>query len=116
MALDEDNHRLFIGCRIPSKLIVLNTESGDAVAKLNISGDPDDLFYDSKRHRIYAICGAGKIDIIEQTDANNYKAVTKVDTAEGARTGLFVPERDNLFVAVPRRGSQSAEIRCYQVK
>ena len=116
MAFDEANHRLFIGCRIPSKLVVLNTESGEVVAKIDISGDPDDVFYDSKRHRIYAICGAGKIDIIEQTDANNYKAVTKIDTADGARTGLFVPERDTLFVAVPHRGSQQAEIRCYQVK
>ena len=115
MAFDEANHRLFIGCRIPSKLVVLNTESGEVVAKIEISGDPDDVFYDSKRHRIYAICGAGKIDIIEQTDANNYKAVTKIDTADGARTGLFVPERDTLFVAVPHRGSQQAEIRCYQV-
>ena len=115
MAFDEAKHRLFIGCRIPSKLVVLNTESGDAVAKIDISGDPDDVFYDSKRHRIYAICGAGKIDIIEQTDANTYKAVTKIDTADGARTGLFVPERDTLFVAVPHRGSQQAEIRCYQV-
>jgi DNA-binding beta-propeller fold protein YncE len=116
MALDEANHRLFVGCRLPSKLVVLNTESGDVVAKIDISGDPDDIFYDSKRHRIYAICGAGKIDIIEQTDPKTYKALTKVDTASGARTGLFVPERDTLFVAVPNRGSQQTEIRSYQVE
>src|SRR6266404_499604 len=116
MALDESNHRLFVGCRLPSRLVVLNTESGDVVAKIDISGDPDDVFYDRKRHRVYAICGAGKIDIIEQTDANNYKALTKIDTAEGARTGLFVPERDTLFVAVPHRGSQQAEIRAYRVE
>ena len=116
MAFDEANHRLFVGCRIPSKLVVLNTESGEVIGKIDISGDSDDVFYDSKRHRIYAICGAGKIDIIEQTDANNYKTLSKIDTANGARTGLFVPERDNLFVAVPHRGSQAAEIRCYQIK
>ncbi len=82
MALDEANHRLFIGCRMPSKLVVLDTESGNVVAKIDISGDTDDVFYDSKRHRIYAICGAGKIDIIEQTDQNNYKPLSKVGTAE----------------------------------
>ena len=116
MALDEAHHSLFIGCRMPSKLVVLNTDSGDVVAKIDISGDPDDVFYDRKRHRIYAICGAGKVDIIEQTDANNYKALTKIDTANGARTGLFVPERDTLFVAVPHRGAQQAEIRAYRVE
>ncbi|HEY2627163.1 MAG TPA: YncE family protein [Candidatus Udaeobacter sp.] len=116
MAFDETNHRLFVGCRLPPKLVVLNTESGDVVAKIDISGDPDDVFYDSKRHRIYVICGAGKIDIIEQTDPNTYTASTKVDTGDGARTGLFVPERDTLFVAVPHRGSQKAEIRAYHVE
>jgi DNA-binding beta-propeller fold protein YncE len=116
MALDEANHRLFVGCRLPSNLVMLNTESGEVVAKVGISGDPDDLFYDNKRHRIYVICGAGKIDIMQQADPNTYKASAKVDTAEGARTGLFIPERDTLVVAVPHRGSQQAEIRCYWVE
>jgi hypothetical protein len=116
MALDEANHRLFIGCRLPSRLVVLNTDSGDVVTKIEISGDSDDVFYDTKRHRIYAICGAGKIDIINQADANTYKAFAKVNTASGSRTGLFVPAQDTLFVAVPHRGSQQAEIRCYQVQ
>jgi DNA-binding beta-propeller fold protein YncE len=116
IAIDETNHRLFVGCRLPPKLVVLNTDSGDVVAKIDISGDPDDLFYDAKRHRIYAICGAGKVDVVEQIDPKTYKTSIKVDTAEGARTGLFMPERDALFVAVPHRGSQQAEIRWYDVE
>jgi DNA-binding beta-propeller fold protein YncE len=116
MAVDETNHRLFVGCRIPSRLVVLNTESGEVVAKIDLSGDSDDLFYDTNRHRIYAICGAGKIDIIDQSDANIYKTSSRIVTAEGARTGFFAPERDSLFVAVPHRGSQQAEIRCYAIK
>jgi len=116
MALDETNRRLFVGCRLPSKLVVLDTESGKVIAKIDISGDSDDIFYDSKRHRIYAICGAGKVDTVEQTDPNSYKPSTKVDTGDGARTGLFAPERDTLFVAVPHHGSQKAEIRAYGVE
>src|SRR5437899_7357340 len=98
---------------MPSKMIVLDAESGNVVASIDISGDPDDIFYDTKRHRIYAICGAGKIDIIEQTDANSYKVSAKIDTADGARTGLFVAARGTLFFAVPHGGSQQAEIRRY---
>jgi DNA-binding beta-propeller fold protein YncE len=116
MALDETNHRLFIGCRLPSKLVVLNTDSGDIVAKVDISGDPDEVFFDNKRHRIYAVCGAGKIDIIDQVGANSYKTSARVDTAGGARTGFFTADRDTLFVAVPHRGSQQAEIRAYQIE
>jgi hypothetical protein len=116
MALNEADHRLFVGCRLPSRLVVLNTDSGDVVAKIDISGDCDDLFYDTKRHRVYAICGAGKVDVIDQIDPNTYKVSTTIPTADGARTGLFVSDLDILFVAVPRRGSQQAEIRCYQIE
>jgi DNA-binding beta-propeller fold protein YncE len=116
MALDEADHRLFVGCRLPSRLVVLNTDSGDVVAKRNISGDCDDLFYDAKRHRVYAICGAGKIDVIDQIDPNTYRVSTTIGTADSARTGIFVSQLDVLFVAVPHRGSQQAEVRCYQIE
>ena len=116
MALDEADRRLFIGCRLPPKLIVLNTDSGNVVAKIDISGDADDVFYDGKRHRIYVICGAGKIDIIERSDPNTYKELAKMDTLNGARTGFFVPNQDMLFVAVPHRGSQQAEVRGYHAE
>jgi len=53
---------------------------------------------------------------MKQAGANNYKASSKIDTADGVRTGLFVPERNILFVAVPHRGSQHAEIRSYQIQ
>jgi hypothetical protein len=116
MALDEANDRLFIGCRMPSKLIVINTDSGDIASKIDISGDPDEIFYDRKRRHIYVICGAGKIDILEQKDANRYRALANVDTAVGARTGMFVPQLDTLFVAIPHRGSQRAEVRVYHIE
>jgi len=116
MALDEANHRLLVGCRLPSKLVVLNTDSGDVVAKIDISGDPDEVFYDSKHHRIYTICGAGKINILDQIDSNTYAVSTKIDTADGARTGLFAPERNTLFVAIPHHGSRHAEIREYEIE
>jgi DNA-binding beta-propeller fold protein YncE len=116
MALDETNHRLFVGCRLPSKLVVLNTDTGNVAAKINVSSDADDLFYDAKRHRIYAVCGEGKVDIIDQTDADTYKILAKIDTAGGARTGFFIPSQDELLVAVPRHGSQGAQIRVYDIE
>jgi DNA-binding beta-propeller fold protein YncE len=116
MALDETGHRLFVGCRLPPTLVVLNTDSGEVVAKIDLSGDTDEIFYDSKRHRIYAVCGAGKVDIIEQAQPSQYKRSAQIDTAVGARTGLFVPERETLFIAVPHRGSQNAEIRAYRIE
>jgi DNA-binding beta-propeller fold protein YncE len=114
MALDEDRHRLFVGCRSPSQLLVLDTDSGQTVASVPASEDTDDVFYDPQAKRIYMSCGAGFIDVFEAPDADHYKLVTKVPTALGARTSLFVPELKALYLAVPHIGEQQAEIRVYE--
>ena len=111
MALDEANHRLFVGCRKPPRLVVLDTESGKPVADTLISGDTDDLFFDANHKRLYGICGEGFVDVVLQVSADAYTLVEKVPTAAGTRTGFFSPELDLLFVAVPHRGNQPAEVR-----
>src|SRR5690349_18240892 len=70
MALDEANHRLFIGCRKPAKLLVLDTTTGDTLASIDIVGDTDDLWYDAPARRLYITGGEGCITVIEQTNAN----------------------------------------------
>jgi len=47
MALDEAHRHLFVGCRSPARLLVLDTENGKTIAALKIVGDTDDLFYDA---------------------------------------------------------------------
>jgi YVTN family beta-propeller protein len=114
VALDEANPRLFVGTRSPAKLLVLDTETGMLVTSLDSSGDADDIFYDMQNKRIYVSGGEGAISVFEQTYPDNYSLIDKVDTAEGARTSLFVPDSDTLYVAVPHRGSQQAEVRGFQ--
>ena len=116
MALDERDHRLFVATRRPGALLVYDTGSGKRIARLPIAGDADDLFFDAARRRVYVVCGEGKIEVIEQRDADRYQAATSVPTARGARTGLYSPERSELFVAVPARSTNTAEIRVYRVQ
>jgi DNA-binding beta-propeller fold protein YncE len=113
MGLDESNHRLFVGCRNPARLVVLDTNTGHSVADLEVSGDTDDLFFDAARKRIYLSCGDGFIDIITQRDANTYGLREKIATRPGARTGFFSSALNQFFLAVPKRGNQTAEIRVY---
>jgi hypothetical protein len=116
MALDETHHRLFVGFRKPAKLTVFDTESGKVMTSLNSPGDADDIFYDGTRQRIYISGGDGFISIIQQQDADHYKTLTKIPTVLGARTSFFVPELGRLYVAVPHRGTQRAEVRVYEAQ
>jgi DNA-binding beta-propeller fold protein YncE len=114
MALDASNHRVLIGCRQPARLIVLDAESGTAVANLPISGDTDDLFYDAKRKRLYVSCGEGFLDVIESPGADRYERIGRIPTRSGARTCFFSSALNQLYLAVPQRGGLDAEIRIYE--
>jgi DNA-binding beta-propeller fold protein YncE len=114
MALDETNRRLFIGCRQPARLVVFDTTTAKPVTDIAISGDIDDLFYDPARKRLYLSCGEGFLDVVAQRDADHYERIERVPTASGARTSFYSPALDRLWLAVPQRGRQSAEIRAYR--
>ncbi len=115
MALDEANHRLFVGCRKPAKLIVLDTANGKEAASLDIAGDTDDLFYDAVTKRIYVSGGAGSITVVQQKDSDQYESIATIPTAPGARTSLFVPELKRLYVARPHRGKQDAALMVFAI-
>jgi DNA-binding beta-propeller fold protein YncE len=113
MALDEAGHHLIVGCRSPARLLVYDTDTGKVIANLPIDGDTDDVYYDAARKRIYASCGAGAVDVIEQVDRSHYRRIASLMTAAGARTSLFVPELSRLYVAAPQRDGHGAEIMIF---
>jgi len=113
MALDEAGHRLFIGCRKPAKVLIYDTATGKLIGSADIVGDTDDLFYDAARKRLYVSGGEGFLDVLQEQDATHFTRVAHIPTAAGARTSLFVPELKRLYLAVPHRGAQQAEIRVY---
>jgi YVTN family beta-propeller protein len=115
MALDEADHRLFIGCRHPATLLVLDTATGRTIAALDIVGDTDDVFYDANYKRIYVSGGDGRITVISRATADTYEVSGQIVTATGARTSFLVPETGRFYVAVPRRGAQKAELRVFTV-
>ena len=116
MALDEADHRLFAGCRKPGKVLVFNTDTGKVTAQVPCPGDTDDVFYDSVRKRLYVVGGEGFLEAFDQIGPDDYRSVGKLATASGARTGLYVPDLNQFFLAVPHRGAQGAEIRIYSVQ
>lgn len=117
IAIDAAGHRLFVGCRKPGLLVVLDSRSGKQVATVPIPGEVDDLFYDPARHLIFASCGEGALVLIRQVDADHYEAAGRVETAKQAKTSLYVGETSRLYLAVPRQeGKPGPEVWVYQVR
>jgi hypothetical protein len=103
MALDRDGQRLFVVTRRPAGLLVLDARDGKKLYQRELCGDADDVFFDGLRQRLYAVCGAGEVQVISTRSGEDYALVQRVTTSPGARTGLFVGPTRQLLVAAPRR-------------
>lgn len=109
LALDASHHRLFVGSRtertyfVPGKLLVLDSETGKVIATLDIGGGADETFYDPAHRRIYVAGGDGFVDVVQQLDPDHYQSLGRIATGVLAKTALWVPELNRLYVAVPQR-------------
>ena len=109
MAIDGEAHRILVVFRTPPTLMALSSQHGYVAAKIETCGDADDVFVDRKRGRVYVSCGEGVVDVLEPDEAG-YRRLARVPTVAGARTSLFVPELDRLFVAVRAGSNEPAAI------
>jgi hypothetical protein len=113
MALDPASGLLALVFRKPPVLALLDHRSGAVRDKVAACGDADDVFFDTRRSRIYISCGAGTIAVF-RIAAGRVQPTASVRTAIGARTSLFAPDLDRLFVGRRGDAQRSAAILVYR--
>jgi uncharacterized protein YuzE len=113
MALDAERGRILSVFRNPPQLIAYAMSDGRRIADIPACGDADDVFVDARRGRVYISCGSGAIDVFEAS-ADTYVRSAHIATVTGARTALFVPERDRLYLGVRATGGEPAAIWVYR--
>jgi YVTN family beta-propeller protein len=109
MALNDRAGHVVVAFRNPAKLGAFSMHDGAPVATVDLCADADDMFVDAKRERVYVSCGDGYLDVFD-TRVNAYRRINHIATISGARTSLFVPELDVLFIAARATASQPAAI------
>ena len=114
LALDEKNHRLFLGVRTPASIVVLDSDSGTVIASVQTVATLDGLSFDFATRRIYTSGGEGFVDVTQQLDADHYERIARIPTGPIARTSVFVPEWHRLYAAIPRDKERVAELRVFE--
>lgn len=104
-----DGDRVLAGLRFPPELGIYNAGTGARLGLVPLCQDSDDLFADQARRLVYVVCARGMVQTFARGE-DSYTMQAETPTALAARTGLFVPELDRLFVAVPASSAQAASI------
>lgn len=114
MAVNEAEGRLYIATRNGPKFFAYDTNTGKVVASIATVGGADDMAYDPQRHQIYVSGGEGFVAIVKAEDPDHYREIGRLATGPGAKTSLFVPEFNAIYVAVPAQGNQPAVLKIFQ--
>ena len=89
MAIDTRKRLLFIGCRNPQKMIVMDADTGKVLADLPIGSGVDATKFDGKE--AFASCRDGKLTVVKETAPGRFEIVATVATKPGARTMTVDP-------------------------
>ncbi|MGC1298361.1 MAG: hypothetical protein WA869_25320, partial [Alloacidobacterium sp.] len=83
MSMDAKSHRLFIGCRNPQKLVVMNSETGRVEASIPIGAGVDATGF--HEGQAFASCRDGSLTVAVEK-AGSFDVEQTVKTPDGART------------------------------
>ena len=131
MALDSAHGRVFVVGRKPARLLALDAGSGAVLGTTPCAADCDDMFFDPAAGVVIVIGGGrrvsdraggpitqdqtGALDIFSVSDRGQFTKTASISLPPHARTGLFVPERHAVYVAVPVQDRKVAELREYML-
>lgn len=116
IAYDEEHRRLYVVCRQPGTLVVLDSASGKTIASFPTGSHADEVIFDAVHHRVYVLAGEGKVYVYTATDPNHIEPFPPVPSAPGAKTGLLSPDGTKLYVSVsPGEGKTGAKLLVFGV-
>jgi DNA-binding beta-propeller fold protein YncE len=104
LAMDAENHRLFVGCR-SKHFAVLNAVTGKVVFTAPIGERVDAGAFDNKTRLVYLSTGDGKVFVFHQDSPDHYSVAQEITTKPGAKTMGFDSKTSNLFVPTSEDGA-----------
>lgn len=117
VAFDPEQHRLYVVCRDPGMVVVMDSDTGAVIDTQPAPLRADEVQYDPATHLLYVPGGEGYMGIYDTADRDHLKLIDKVTTAPGAKTALLIPSLHRLFLAVsPGETKEMAKVLTYEVK
>jgi DNA-binding beta-propeller fold protein YncE len=99
--LDRVGGRAFVACD-GGEVVVLDLAGDREVGRVPIAGEPDAVWYNAARARLYVAIGRpGVLDVV---DGRRPALVERVGTEDGAHTTAFDARRQRVYVFLPRSG------------
>jgi DNA-binding beta-propeller fold protein YncE len=86
LALDVKNHVLFVACRNPQRMVMLDANDGKYLADMPIGRGCDGAVFNPKTRECFSSQGDGTLTVIREVDPTHFEVAQTVQTMTGAKT------------------------------
>ena len=107
MSMDRELHHLFVGCRNPQKLLVMDADTGKLLADLLIGAGVDATRFDDGY--VFASCRDGTLAVAREVTPGKFEIVQTVKTPLGARTMEVDPATHTVYLPTAEFGEAKDE-------
>jgi len=105
LALDPKNHVLFVACREPASMVMVDSISGKVLAELPISPGCDGAVFNSKTKECFSSQGDGTLSVIKETSPTTFVVEQTVKTMVGAKTCALDTKTGHIFLIAAAYGA-----------
>ena len=104
LALDAKTHVLFVACRKPSVMVMMNADTGAILATLPIGMQNDGVLFSPASGEALAATGDGHLTVIKQDRPGHFAVTQTLDTPSGARTIALDAKTGHIFLMTAEYG------------
>ncbi|MBI3491099.1 MAG: hypothetical protein HY047_04830 [Acidobacteria bacterium] len=104
LALDAKNHVLFVACRNPNLMVILNAETGKVITTLPIGAGVDGAAFNPQTLEAFSSQGDGTLTVIKENSPTSFAVEQTVKTISSAKTMTLDTKTNQLFLIAAEYG------------
>lgn len=108
LALDPINHVLFVACRKPQTMVILDAITGKYLADLPIGRGCDGAVFNPKTQECFSSQGDGTLTVIKENSPTSFVVEQTVQTMPGAKTLTLDHQSGNILLIAAEYGPAPA--------
>jgi len=99
LAMDAKNNVLFVACRNPANMVILNALDGKVITVIPIQAGTDGAGFSPAMMEAFSSAGDGTVSIVKENSPTSFVAEQVVQTMPGAKT-MTIDTKNNLILTM----------------
>ncbi|HKB91497.1 MAG TPA: hypothetical protein VKC60_13350 [Opitutaceae bacterium] len=98
LVIDAKNHLLFVTCRAPQTVVIMNSDDGKIITALPIGAGVDGAAFNPKTKEVFSSQRDGTLTVIKENSPTDFVVEQTVQTKLGARTCTLDKKTGKIFL------------------